>query len=153
MKTFLSFCFLFSLSFQFTAVAYSKDITEFVRTETDLAKRIQKICREHCLGNRREGNLTRMDITKHGNNSYKVIANAYLRNRHHQDAPIGGSIEIYSYTIDIEALGTLDDNTCNLRIDSIHVTNDKTGVLNNLAQHEEGKIHKIENCARFTSGF
>ena len=134
----------------------ANDVTAQVVRETDLDERIAQFCHDHCQGNRREGRLLRVTVHRIGPFSFAVRADASLRNRHHQDPPrifgrsVGGGFQVYNYTIDIEAYGTLDSRTCDLTIDRIKVLNDRLG-LSNLARGEEGKIHRIANCQRFLS--
>jgi hypothetical protein len=138
-------------------IALAKDVTAQVVQDTDLDDRIVTACQEHCRGNRREGKLKRITVERSGEHSFTVRADASLRNREYQDLPkvmgrrVGGGVEVYSYTIDLEAYGTLDEQTCNLRIDRIKVVNDRFG-LGRLAQGHEGKVHNIANCHRFLSG-
>jgi hypothetical protein len=101
------------------------DLTALVKQETDLDERIARACRDHCQGNRREGRLTTVSVVRTGAHHYDVQAQAALVNRQYQDPPrvlgrrVGGGVEVFSYTIDVEASGTLDDRTCQLRIDRI----------------------------------
>lgn len=135
----------------------AKDITAQVVRETDLDERIARVCRDHCQGNRRVGRLLRVTVHRIGPYSFAVRADASLRNRHHQDPRrvfgrrLGGGFQVYSYTINVEAYGTLDSRTCDLTIDRIKVNDDRLG-LSNLARGQEGKVHKISNCQCFLSG-
>ncbi len=142
--------------FLFANPLFAKDVTALVVLETDLDERIARFCHDHCQGNQRVGRLLRVTVHGIGPHSFTVRADASLRNRHYQDPPVvlgrrlGGGVQVYSYTIDVEAYGTLDSRTCDLTIDRIKVLNDRLG-LSNLARGEEGKIHRIANCQRFLS--
>ncbi len=124
------------------------DVTALVRKYTNLARKIHDACRKHCQGNRRKGTLQSISVSYNGNYKYSVRAFASLKNAHHTDGPlgIGGGIG-WSHTINVESTGILDSRTCRLRINRIKVLNDNLG-LSGLARGEEGKIHKINNCAR-----
>jgi len=138
------------------STVHAADITQRVLQESDLGQRIAKICQDHCQGNRREGRLVRMLASRTGPDTFAVHALVTLVNRHHQDPPkvmgrrVGGGVQVYSYTIDVEADGTLDDRSCNLRIDHISVRNDRLG-LSQLARGQEGKTHRVADCERFVS--
>lgn len=133
------------------------DVTALVKRETDLDEKIADACRQHCQGNRRKGELKRITVARSGPSYFIVRAAATLVNRQYQKPPkvfghkVGGGVQVYSYTIDVEARGTLDDRTCDLRIERIHVKNDRFG-LGRLAKREEGKVHRIKNCRRFVAG-
>jgi len=139
------------------APSAEQDVTALVKRETDLDERIAAACQQHCQGNRREGKLKRVTVMRSGPNCFTVRADATLVNRQYQNPPrvfghrVGGGVRLYSYTIDVEAYGTLDDRTCDLRIERIHVTNDQLG-LGRLAKREEGKVHRVKNCRRFLAG-
>ena len=132
----------------------AKDITAEVIRETDLDERIAEVCRRHCQGNRRKGELRQIRVARAGQYTFSVWANASLRYQHYQDPPkimgrrIGGGFQVYSYTIEIEAYGTLDSRTCDLRIDRLELANDRLG-LKQLAKSQVGKVYKIHKCNSF----
>jgi hypothetical protein len=128
-----------------TIDASAKDVTKLVIDHTDFAENIKKLCSEYCLGNQSAGHLKRVSVEHIAGNLYRVIAYADLVNKH--DLGIGGGFG-WSYTVELEARGTLNSADCNLRIDTITVRNDRLG-LGNAAKKEEGKVHKIANCQRF----
>ena len=135
----------------------AKNVTAQVVRETDLDEKIALACYKHCQGNRRAGQLRRVIVHRTGSRSFAVRADVSLINRHHQDPPrvfgrrVDGGFQVYSFTINVEAYGTLDSITCNLTIDRIEVINDQLG-LSKLARREEGKVHRISNCRSFLSG-
>ena len=127
--------------------AQAKDVTAQVIKETDLDDQIAAACKNHCRGNKRKGTLTRVTVVRSGADRFTVRADASLLNRHD---PMH-HVTAWSYTIDVQAYGTLDERTCDLRIDRINVRNDRLG-LRSLASGQEGKVHQIKNCRRFLSG-
>lgn len=127
--------------------AQAKDVTAQVINETDLDEQIAAACDHHCRGNKRKGTLSRVTIVRSGADRFTVRADASLLNRHD---PMH-HVTAWNYTIHVQAYGTLDEQTCALRIDRINVSNDRLG-LRALASREEGKVHQIKNCQRFLSG-
>jgi hypothetical protein len=140
--TFVMACFFALVTSAFGVSA--KDVTKLVIDHTDLAENIRKLCIEHCLGNQSAGHLKRVSVEHIEGNLYRVIAYADLVNKH--DLGIGGLG--WSYTVELEARGTLNSSDCNLRIDTITVRNDRLG-LGSAAKKEEGKVYQIANCQRF----
>ena len=130
----------------FAFPAEAKDITSQVIRETDYDEQVTTACARHCQGNKREGTLTRVTVERAGPANFAVRAYVRLANRH----DISG-VTAWSYTINVEAYGTLDRRTCRLKVDRIDVINDRLG-LASLARREEGKVHDIKNCGRFLSG-
>ena len=137
--------------FFFVVPLQAKDVTEQVIRETDLNERIAEACRENCQGNRSKGWLKRIIIDRIDQQTFAVQADIGLRNRHYQKLLIGGGIEVYDFTIDVEAYGTLDARSCDLKINRIVVTNDRFG-LGRLARDQEGEVYNLENCHRFLAG-
>lgn len=122
----------------------AKDVTKLVLDHTDLAENIKKLCSEYCLGNQSAGHLKRISVEPIRGNLHRVIAHADLVNKHDVGIPGLG----WSYTVELEARGTLNSVDCNLRIDKVTVRNDRIG-LGTAAKKEEGKIYQIANCQRF----
>ena len=139
------------VQFLIVAPLQAKDVTAQVIRETDLDERVAEACRKYCQGNRRKGWLKQITVVRIDQQTFKVRADASLRNRQYQDLSIGGGIQVYSYTIDVEAYGTLDARSCDLRVDRIKIINDRLG-LGRLARGQEGAVHKVANCHRFLAG-
>src|SRR5688572_22455395 len=85
------------------ASAEAKDITSQVIKETDFDEQIADACARNCQGNRRQGRLTRVTVERSSSTSFAVRADVRLHNRHD---PVSG-VTAWSYTIDVEAYGTL----------------------------------------------
>jgi len=129
----------------------AKDITRLISEQTDYNEQLQRACLSYCQGNRRKGTLKRVFLERISENSLAVRVKANLRNLHFQRLVIGGGFNLFDYTVKIEAFGTLDERTCKLRIDRIHILHDRLG-LASLAKQQAGRIHKIKDCRKFTSG-
>lgn len=125
----------------------AKDVTSQVIRETDFDEQIAAACARHCQGNKRKGRLTRVTVDRSSSTNFAVRAYAQLGNRHD---PVPG-VTAWSYTINVEAYGTLDERTCRLTINRIKVINDRVG-LSSLARREEGKVHNVKDCGRFLTG-
>ena len=127
--------------------ADAADVTAQVIRETELDEHVAAACRDYCQGNQSRGSLTRVTVVRKSATHFTVRADARLRNRHD---PLP-NFTAWDYTIEVQAYGTLEEKTCNLRVDRIRFTNDRLG-LERLASGEEGQIHHVENCGRFLTG-
>lgn len=131
----------------FAASIEAKDVTSQVIKETDYDEQVAAACARHCQGNKRQGRLTRVTVDRSSATNFAVRAYIQLGNRHD---PVSG-VTAWSYTINVEAYGTLDGRTCRLTINRIKVINDRLG-LSSLARREEGKVHDVKDCRRFLTG-
>jgi len=129
------------------APAKEKDVTALVRKTTVLDQRLQEVCRTYCQGNQKAGALREIVVRRLGAHRYAVRGLATLLNQH----ALQSGYQLFSYTVEIEARGLLDDRTCELKVTGAEVKNDKVG-LNKLAQREVGRTHRIEDCRRFLVG-
>jgi hypothetical protein len=127
------------------------DITTRVIRESDLDEQVAQACQDYCQGNQRAGRLTRVLVKRSRGHLFAVRADARLVNREYQEFGVGEGIELYRYEINVEAYGTLDERTCELRVDRIDLINDQLG-LGKLIEDQEGQIYPIENCRRFVAG-
>ena len=135
--------------------AMGNDITDLVINKTQLDEKISQACVSHCHGNRRRGKLERFLLEKTGPSSFFARAEVSLRNYHHVPPPrvfgerVGRGFKLYDYTITGVAEGTLDENSCNLKIENINLENDRLG-LSSIAKGQVGKTYHIDECQRFT---
>ena len=127
--------------------SHAKDVTKLVRQHTDLDNRIGDICHRHCQGNRRKGRLKKVTILREDRFHHIVKMWASLKNHHHQDTLIGGGFG-FLYTIDVYAIGRLDQRNCNITILDISVSRDRLGIAGR-AKKEKRKVHRVPNCHRF----
>ncbi len=144
------------LTFVFSPVSYAApihatDITARVIQGSDLDELVAQACQDYCQGNQRDGELTKVLVKHSRGHLFAVRVDARLVNSEFHEFPLGGGIEIYRYTIDVEAYGTLDARTCDLRVDRIDLVNDEIG-LGDLIADQEGKVYPIKDCRRFVSG-
>ncbi len=125
--------------------AAAKDITNQVIRETELDEQVAQFCFDYCLGNRRQGKLTGVYIDHIQGSLYRVVATARLRSRN-------DGILAFDRTALIKAVGVLDRDTCNLRIENVEVENDFQNALTNLInEHADlmGTERNIPDCGRF----
>jgi len=134
----------------FAVSVNAKDITGLFAAETDYDEQLRHACQSYCQGNRRKGILKRVLLERISDHSHSVRVNAILRNAHYQRLATGGGFNLFDYTVKIEGFGTLDDRTCNLRVDRIHIVDDRLG-LASLAKQQTGKIYNIKDCGKFIS--
>lgn len=139
------------------APGVAKDLTADVLAKTDLGQRVVAFCATNCQGNERKGELRRVEVTRLDESRFAVEVEAHLRNRQHQAAPpilgglVGKSLTLFDYTAVVIADGTLDGASCNIRIDSIRIRDDRLGLGKALAR-ERGKIYRVPDCKKLLVG-
>lgn len=122
------------------------DITEKVRRNTELGKKIKDFCANHCQGNRREGRLTTVTVQSIGSGRYRGVMTAELRNWQETDEPF--NVTIYDWVVRVRTEGLLDSSTCTVTIDSVTVDNDIYGILSGILDGQKGQKYQISNCKR-----
>lgn len=127
-----------------SSASIAKDITSLVKRNSNLDENIAQFCKDYCQGNERKGKLESFDVSKTPqDDQYAIAAKAKLRNKHDTGFAI-----LYSFTMVVSALGTLDSRSCNLTIESVEVEDDRLG-LTSLARELEGETYQVENCKDF----
>ncbi len=134
----------------------AKDITAEVVRDTDLDERLVLACRTYCLGNRAGATLNQVTVDRATATTFRVAGRASLRNHQTTEGQtlFGAQVpifDVYYYTVTIDAIGTLDATTCNLRVDRVQVLDDRLN-LTDVARREEGKVYLVPNCLRFLAG-
>jgi hypothetical protein len=143
-------------AFGASAAASAKDITAQVQADGDLGQRLAAVCRTYCLGNRARANLNQVTVVRTGPNAYWVSGRAALVNHQTVEptvvfgAQVGG-FDLFFYTVTVDAAGTLDGPTCNLKVEQVQVIDDRLG-LTDVARREVGKVYVVPNCQRFLAG-
>jgi len=130
--------------------AFSKDITNQVIKETPLDEQITLFCLMHCIGNERKGTLKSVTVNPAENNRYTVRGKAALRNRQVAQRPY--KFTVYDRTIIVNSVGTLNPDTCKLRVDDVTVENDFQNIVTNLLKSQSnviGKVVTVPNCKNF----
>jgi hypothetical protein len=136
--------------------ALAKDVTAEVVRDTDLDERLVAVCRVYCLGNRAGATLNQVTVVRATATTYRVAGRASLRNHQTTEGQtfLGARVpvfDVFYYTVIIDAVGTLDAPTCNLRVDRVQVLDDRLN-LGDIARREEGKVYVVPNCQRFLAG-
>ena len=147
-----------ALSFSVFAAPHvlAKDVTAEVVRDTDLDERLVLVCRTYCLGNRAGATLNQVTVDRATTTTFRVAGRASLRNHQTTEgqtlfgAPVP-VFDVFYYTVTIDAVGTLDATTCNLRVDRVQVLDDCLN-LTDVARREEGKIYLVPSCQRFLTG-
>ena len=130
-----------------SGLVYAKDITETVVRKTNLDEEIAKACNQYCQSNQRKGSLNKVEVFDIGNNNAVVKIYASLLNQHNTGPIFGIENGLgYKHTIEVIATGTIDLQTCHIKVNSIDFQNDIFG-LSELTKGERGKIYNIENCS------
>ena len=129
-----------------SGIVYAKDVTEIVVRQTNLDEEIARVCNEYCQGNQRKGSLKKVEVFDTGNNSAVVKIYASLLNQHNTGPIFGiaGGVG-YTHTIEVIATGTIDLQTCRIKVRSIDFENDIYG-LGELTKGERGKVYNVDNC-------
>ena len=129
-----------------SGLVHAKDVTENVVRQTNLDEEIARVCSQYCQGNQRKGSLNKVEVFDTGNNSAIVKVYASLLNQHNTGPIFGieGGVG-YTHTIEVIATGTIDLQTCHIKVKSIEFQNDIYG-LGELTKGAQGKIYNVENC-------
>lgn len=166
MKKTIKYCIILSLLISLntiTTYAGWVDLTNRVRNETQLDERIRDLCREHAQGNQRSGDLRWIRVQRVDQNTFKVEAEAYARNRHHTGPAcakipfdgkvcVGKGALIYDWTITVWASGLINTQSCILTITDTRIDGDRSGLLNQFRDSGRGKTEHIENCQHLLRG-
>lgn len=137
-------------------MALARDATRDVAADPVLSKELFDACRTYCLGNRARAKFDHVTIDRTGPNTFVVFGRTSLVSHHYQEsaalfgAQIGG-FDVFFYTVVVEGNGTLNAATCDLRVDSVRVLDDRLN-LADMARREVGKVYRIDNCQRFLGG-
>lgn len=130
--------------------AYSKDVTAKVAKETQLDEQVELFCSIYCIGNERKGTLKSVSIEPSQDDKYKVQGKAYLRNRQVAGSPLNRTI--YDRVIIVNSEGTLNPETCKLKVDDVTVENDFQNIVTNLLKSNTdviGKVVYVPNCKSY----
>jgi len=141
---------LFVAAISFPGLATARDIREQVMKETVLDEEIRAFCALRCVGNERKGTLKSLTIDPVGKGLYSVFGIAAFRNREVMDNPL--DYVVFDHTVYISSRGTLDSETCVLKVTDAKVDNDYHGIFTEMLRSESdvvGKTFKVPDCKRF----
>ena len=127
--------------------ASAKDIKDDVIKRTLLDEQIASFCLNNCLGNERKGYLKSFTVDQMDKGLYKVNGIAAMQNRH-----VVSKYVVYDHTVVVNTLGTLNPDSCELRIDDVSIENDYGGIFTAMLQNYGnviGKTEKIPDCKSF----
>jgi len=146
--------FLFSFSliiFLFwTDKSISNDIKDQVVAQTELDEIVVQFCQEYCIGNERRGYIKDLRIEAKTPGKYHVSGMGVLQNRQVLDGP--SKFVLYDHDVILNVDGTLDKETCRLRIDNVLVENDFHSIFTNLLKSQGdiiGREEHVPDCKRF----
>jgi len=148
--TYLPLLSIFALILILPITANSKDITEQVIKETPLDEQVLLFCDIYCLGNERKGTLESVTVAQTDKESYRVKGKAALRNRQVAGEPL--NLTVYDRTIIVNSIGTLNSETCKLKVDDVTIENDFQNIITNLFKSNSdiiGKVIDVPDCKKF----
>jgi hypothetical protein len=128
----------------------AKDIRDQVIKETILDEQIKAFCALRCVGNERLGTLKTLTVDPAGKDLYSVFGIAALRNRQVVNNPF--EYVLFDHTVYVSSRGTLNSETCMLKVDDAKVDNDYRGIFTEMLRSESdviGKTFKVPDCRRF----
>lgn len=131
-------------------LSYSKDVTAKVIKETPLDEQVSLFCTMYCLGNERKGTLKSVTVNPSEDNQFTVNGKAALRNRQVAGSPFNRTL--YDRTIIVNSVGTLNPETCKLKVDDVTVENDFQNIVTNLLKSNSdviGKVVDVPNCKSY----
>ena len=149
-NTYLLVLMLLASIFVIPITANSKDITEKVIKETPLDEQVLLFCDIYCLGNERKGTLKSVTVAQIDKESYEVKGKAALRNRQVAGEPL--NFTVYDRTIIVNSTGTLNSETCKLKVDDVTIENDFQDIVTNLLKSNSdiiGKVIDVPDCKKF----
>lgn len=132
------------------AQAYSKDVTAQVVKETQLDEQVELFCSIYCIGNERKGTLKSVTVEPSENDQFKVQGKAALRNRQVAGSPLNRTL--YDRVVIVNSVGTLNPETCKLKVDDVTVENDLQNIVTNLIKSNSdviGKVIDVPNCKSY----
>jgi hypothetical protein len=133
-----------------TVVSIGTEITDQVIVQTELDELVSRFCQEYCLGNERRGYINNVKIEPNKTGKYHVSGKAVLQNRQVLSEPY--KFVLYDHDVILNVEGTLNHETCKLRIDKVLVENDFQGIFATLVKSQGDIIGREENvpdCKRF----
>ncbi len=126
-----------------SSASYARNVTGLVIQHTDLDEKIADTCNRYC-----QGRLIRVTIRREDDFNHIVEILASLENHHHQDTLIDGGFVVYQYTVDVYAVGRLDQRNCKITVLDVSVSGDNLGIAGD-ARNERGKVHDAPSCRQF----
>ncbi len=123
-----------------------EDITDKVRKNTPLARKIQDFCAAYCQGNKREGHLRAVSLRSLGNGRFRGVMTADLRNCQEMEEPF--PVTVFDWTVRVRAEGVLDSSTCIFVVDAVTFHNDPYGLLEGALEDPKGQKVPVANCRR-----
>ncbi len=127
-----------------------KEITEKVIVHTELDELAAAFCAEYCLGNEKRGYIKDVAIEANKTGKYNVSGKAVLQNRQVFGEPY--EFVLYDHTVILNVDGTLNPETCKLRIDKVSVENDFEGIFESLLKSQGdiiGREEDVPDCKTY----
>jgi hypothetical protein len=141
---------LFGAALFIPGLPSAKDVKDQVIKETVLDEQIRAFCALRCVGNERQGTLKSLTVDPAGKDLYSVFGIAALRNRQVLKNPF--EYVLFDHTVYVSSRGTLNSETCMLKVEDAKVDNDYRGIFTEMLRSESdviGKTFKVPDCRRF----
>ncbi len=142
--------YLLIICYSLTVVSVGNEITDQVIVQTELDELVGRFCQEYCLGNERRGYIKNVKIEPNKTGKYHVSGKAVLQNRQVLSEPY--KFVLYDHDVILNVEGTLNHETCKLRIEKVLVENDFQGIFASLLKSQGdiiGREEDIPDCKRF----
>ncbi|MGB7291482.1 MAG: hypothetical protein WBD99_04840 [Thermodesulfobacteriota bacterium] len=142
--------YLFIICYSLTVLSVGSEITDQVIVQTELDELLGRFCQEYCLGNERRGYIKNVEIEPNKAGKYHVYGQAVLRNRQVLSEPY--RFVLYDHDVILNVEGTLNHETCKLRIEKVLVENDFQGIFANLLKSQGdiiGREEGVPDCKKF----
>jgi hypothetical protein len=142
--------YLLTIYYFSTVVSIGTEITDQVIVQTELDEVVGQFCQEYCLGNERRGYIKNVKIEPNNEGKYHVSGKAVLQNRQVLSEPY--NFVLYDHDVIFNVEGTLNHETCKLRIEKVLVENDFQGIFASLLKSQGdiiGREEDVPNCKRF----
>lgn len=142
--------FLLIIHYFSTVVSIGTEITDQVIVHTELDEVVGKFCQEYCFGNERRGYIKDVKIEPNKEGKYHVSGKAVLQNREVLGEPY--KFVLYDHDVIFNVEGTLNDETCKLRIQKVLVENDFRNIFASLLKSQGdiiGREEDVPDCKRF----
>lgn len=149
-KKLLISVFLPIICYSSTIVSVGSEITDQVIVRTQLDELVAGFCQEYCLGNEKRGYVKTVTIEPNQTGKYHVSGKAVLQNRQVLSEPY--KLVLYDHDVILNVEGTLNDESCKLRIEKVLVENDFQGIFASLLKSQGdiiGREEDVPDCKRF----
>lgn len=149
-NTVLISIYLLIICYSLTVVSVGNEITDQVIVQTELDELVGRFCEDYCIGNEKRGYIKNVTIEPNKTGKYDVSGKAVLQNRQVLSEPY--KFVLYDHDVILNVEGTLNHETCKLRIEKVLVENDFQGIFASLLKSQGdiiGREEDVPDCKKF----